>query len=187
MPAFRLRSVGPESVRSGTEGLLQRIGENRARLTRCSGSEVGKCLTDSGRSADSVGGPQQDKGMGTKEARRKLGGQPPVGAVSFCSFRARQRTRSAEDSQKPGGPSSPRHSPALRLDRAQPRKCPCQGRIGIVEWRRIRFFGWIAQLVEQRTENPCVASSILAPATTFNNTNRIRGFVRFCGLRFGPH
>jgi hypothetical protein len=28
--------------------------------------------------------------------------------------------------------------------------------------------GWIAQLVEQRTENPRVAGSIPAPATTFS-------------------
>ena len=37
--------------------------------------------------------------------------------------------------------------------------------------RPVRGFwvGWIAQSVEQRTENPCVASSILAPATTFIN------------------
>ncbi len=34
-------------------------------------------------------------------------------------------------------------------------------------WQSMRTRGWIAQSVEQRTENPCVASSILAPATTF--------------------
>ena len=37
------------------------------------------------------------------------------------------------------------------------------------ESRRVRFCekenGGVAQLVEQRTENPCVASSILAPTT----------------------
>ena len=36
--------------------------------------------------------------------------------------------------------------------------------------------GWVAQLVEQRTENPCVAGSIPASATTSILTNRIRGF-----------
>ena len=29
--------------------------------------------------------------------------------------------------------------------------------------------GWVAQLVEQRTENPCVGGSIPPPATTFKN------------------
>ena len=124
--------------------------------------------------------------MGTRKPAGNSEASPPW-ALFLLLIPCAQRTRSAEDSQKPGGPTSPRHSPALRLDRAQPRKCPCQGRIGIVEWRRIRYCGGVAQLVEQRTENPCVASSILALATTFNNTNRIRGFVRFCGLRFGPH
>jgi hypothetical protein len=32
--------------------------------------------------------------------------------------------------------------------------------------------GWIAQLVEQRTENPRVGGSIPPPATTFKNPNR---------------
>ena len=35
--------------------------------------------------------------------------------------------------------------------------------------------GWVAQLVEQRTENPCVGGSTPPPATT-SNTNRIKGF-----------
>jgi hypothetical protein len=30
--------------------------------------------------------------------------------------------------------------------------------------------GWVAQLVEQRTENPCVAGSIPASATTLSMT-----------------
>ncbi|MCC2646702.1 MAG: hypothetical protein K0R02_767 [Rickettsiaceae bacterium] len=30
------------------------------------------------------------------------------------------------------------------------------------------LIGWVAQLVEQRTENPCVAGSIPALATTLN-------------------
>jgi hypothetical protein len=30
--------------------------------------------------------------------------------------------------------------------------------------------GWVAQSVEQRTENPCVGGSIPPPATTFNST-----------------
>ena len=36
----------------------------------------------------------------------------------------------------------------------------------------LHFAGWVAQLVEQRIENPRVAGSIPAPATTSN---------RFCG------
>ena len=43
----------------------------------------------------------------------------------------------------------------------------CQARRGQVECFR-QVVGWIAQLVEQRTENPCVAGSIPAPATTVN-------------------
>jgi hypothetical protein len=35
-------------------------------------------------------------------------------------------------------------------------------------WHRNGAHGWIAQSVEQRTENPCVAGSIPAPATTFS-------------------
>ncbi len=31
-----------------------------------------------------------------------------------------------------------------------------------------RFWGWVAQLVEQRTENPRVPGSIPGPATTLN-------------------
>ena len=38
--------------------------------------------------------------------------------------------------------------------------------------------GRIAQLVEQRTENPCVAGSIPAPATTSLVVNRINAFVK---------
>src|SRR5215216_385293 len=33
--------------------------------------------------------------------------------------------------------------------------------------------GWIAQSVEQRTENPCVGGSIPSPATTLFKPNRI--------------
>jgi hypothetical protein len=36
-------------------------------------------------------------------------------------------------------------------------------------------YGWIAQSVEQRTENPCVAGSIPAPATTLKNASKING------------
>jgi hypothetical protein len=32
--------------------------------------------------------------------------------------------------------------------------------------RDFRTAGWVAQLVEQRTENPCVGGSIPPPATT---------------------
>jgi hypothetical protein len=39
-------------------------------------------------------------------------------------------------------------------------------------------FGRIAQLVEQRTENPCVAGSIPAPATTsFIHSGFFSGFA----------
>src|SRR5262249_11711448 len=34
--------------------------------------------------------------------------------------------------------------------------------------------GWVAQLVEQRTENPCVGGSIPPPATTFKKCCIIR-------------
>ncbi len=37
--------------------------------------------------------------------------------------------------------------------------------------------GWVAQLVEQRTENPCVGGSIPPPATTSTIPNRIKGFM----------
>src|SRR5262245_3057311 len=35
--------------------------------------------------------------------------------------------------------------------------------------------GWVAQLVEQRTENPCVGGSIPPPATTLGFLNEIKG------------
>src|SRR6266498_368221 len=47
--------------------------------------------------------------------------------------------------------------------------------------------GWVAQLVEQRTENPCVAGSIPASATTFNKTNRIRCLNAVLPLGNGPN
>ena len=34
--------------------------------------------------------------------------------------------------------------------------------------------GWVAQLVEQRTENPCVGGSIPPPATISQNHNKVR-------------
>jgi hypothetical protein len=43
---------------------------------------------------------------------------------------------------------------------------------------RAPLVGRIAQLVEQRTENPCVAGSIPAPATTSFPFNRINAFVK---------
>ena len=43
--------------------------------------------------------------------------------------------------------------------------------------------GWVAQLVEQRTENPCVAGSIPASATTLTITNRISYFIAVKGLQ----
>ena len=39
--------------------------------------------------------------------------------------------------------------------------------------------GWIAQSVEQRTENPCVGGSIPSPATTFKTLNKTRVFSHF--------
>jgi hypothetical protein len=42
----------------------------------------------------------------------------------------------------------------------------------------VPLVGRIAQLVEQRTENPCVAGSIPAPATTFFLANKINSFVK---------
>ena len=38
---------------------------------------------------------------------------------------------------------------------------------------RARPGAWVAQLVEQRIENPCVAGSIPAPGTTFRLTDAI--------------
>src|SRR5438128_373436 len=38
--------------------------------------------------------------------------------------------------------------------------------------------GWIAQSVEQRTENPCVGGSIPPPATTSKIPNKINSFAR---------
>jgi hypothetical protein len=44
------------------------------------------------------------------------------------------------------------------------------------------FGGEIAQSVEQRTENPCVAGSIPALATTFTILNKINGSVCFSAI-----
>src|SRR5438876_12101476 len=38
--------------------------------------------------------------------------------------------------------------------------------------------GWVAQLVEQRTENPCVGGSIPPPATIFEIPNRLRACLK---------
>ena len=47
--------------------------------------------------------------------------------------------------------------------------------------RRMRLpflgVGWIAQLVEQRTENPCVPGSIPGPATTLLSTQFILWWI----------
>ena len=40
-----------------------------------------------------------------------------------------------------------------------------------------KWVGWIAQSVEQRTENPCVGGSIPPPATTFTIANGINASV----------
>ena len=42
----------------------------------------------------------------------------------------------------------------------------------------LTIFGRIAQSVEQRTENPCVAGSIPAPATTLLLVNKINALVK---------
>ena len=45
----------------------------------------------------------------------------------------------------------------------------------------LRCAGWVAQLVEQRTENPCVGGSIPPPATTF-----IKPLQNRASLTFAP-
>jgi hypothetical protein len=53
-------------------------------------------------------------------------------------------------------------------------------------WHSLRVvtqFGWVAQLVEQRTENPCVGGSIPPPATTPHET--IANIERNSLLTFG--
>jgi hypothetical protein len=69
--------------------------------------------------------------------------------------------------------SFPKQFPPLqRCNRATmqrpdlPNKFPCHSGAGVVEYQT--SVGRIAQLVEQRTENPCVPGSIPGPATTFN-------------------
>src|SRR3954471_14852352 len=50
-------------------------------------------------------------------------------------------------------------------------KIPCA--IGFWPYQLPLFtVGWVAQLVEQRTENPCVAGSIPASATTFSHQKK---------------
>src|SRR5579859_5036292 len=44
-------------------------------------------------------------------------------------------------------------------------------------------FGWVAQLVEQRTENPCVGGSIPPPATTPRNHGKKGLITTFEGSR----
>src|SRR5262249_18849538 len=39
--------------------------------------------------------------------------------------------------------------------------------IAAIRIDKLNGFGWVAQLVEQRTENPCVGGSIPPPATSF--------------------
>src|SRR2546426_11518159 len=38
--------------------------------------------------------------------------------------------------------------------------------------------GWVAQSVEQRTENPCVGGSIPPPATIFETPNQLRACLK---------
>jgi hypothetical protein len=47
------------------------------------------------------------------------------------------------------------------------------GRFPCLQSLQKRLVGWIAQLVEQRTENPCVPSSILGPATILKKIARL--------------
>src|SRR5664279_2378797 len=49
-----------------------------------------------------------------------------------------------------------------------------------ISHRCINGSGWVAQLVEQRTENPCVGGSIPPPATNFKNAYKIRVKLTFC-------
>ena len=60
------------------------------------------------------------------------------------------------------------------------------------ESRTDRHYGSIAQSVEQRTENPCVAGSIPAGATIFNKPKsldfgRLAQLVRAPALQAGGH
>ena len=48
------------------------------------------------------------------------------------------------------------------------------------ESRRNRHYGFIAQSVEQRTENPCVAGSIPAGATKFIKIVEMQRFFNYC-------
>ncbi len=41
----------------------------------------------------------------------------------------------------------------------------------------LKAFAWVAQLVEQRTENPCVGGSIPSPGTTTSNLNKIETYT----------
>ena len=53
---------------------------------------------------------------------------------------------------------------------------PCHGEDRGFDSRLVRQLqGPIAQLVEQGTENPCVAGSIPAWATRFENNDRVNG------------
>jgi hypothetical protein len=51
--------------------------------------------------------------------------------------------------------------------------------MGVTQWIFCALDGWIAQSVEQRTENPCVAGSIPAPATNFISSCIHRRFLTF--------
>ena len=61
-------------------------------------------------------------------------------------------------------------------------KIPCQ--IARLELQYLKDVGWIAQSVEQRTENPCVAGSIPAPATIPQNLKMCAnwGFMAMGGM-----
>ena len=48
-----------------------------------------------------------------------------------------------------------------------PANITCEKGVSDFQYADFDFGGWIAQSVEQRTENPCVGGSIPSPATTF--------------------
>jgi hypothetical protein len=60
---------------------------------------------------------------------------------------------------------------------------PCEEGDSHLQYAGFDNGGWIAQSVEQRTENPCVGGSIPSPATTPIKFNGINGFAPFEAAR----
>src|SRR5687768_13443264 len=54
----------------------------------------------------------------------------------------------------------------------------CEKGVSDFQYPDFDFGGWIAQSVEQRTENPCVGGSIPSPATIFPMTTNNRNIFR---------